>query len=79
MFTIYGKPDCSQCNEAKMLLYFNETEFEYLQVGIDITKQELISIMEVFGVLPRSVPQITRDGKYIGGLKELKILLDTTP
>ena len=77
MFTIYGKPDCSQCTEAKMLLDMNEVVYEYLQVGVDITKQELVSIMEVFGVLPRSVPQIVQDGKYVGGLKELKILLDT--
>ena len=79
MFIVYGKPDCPHCTEAKMLLDLKGAEYEYLQVGVDLTKQELVSVMEVFGVLPRSVPQITKEGKYVGGLKELKILLDTTP
>ena len=78
MFIVYGKPDCSQCTEAKMLLDLADQQYDYLQVGVDLTKQELVSIMEVFGVLPRSVPQITQDKEYVGGLKELKNLLDTT-
>lgn len=75
MFTIYGKPDCSQCTEAKMLLDSVCMGYEYLEVEVDLTKQELMSAMEQYGVIPRSVPQITRDGEYVGGLRDLKELI----
>ena len=75
MFTVYGKEDCTYCVQAVELLKQNGEEFTYKKLGVDYSKEALLSIIGEFGVIPRSVPQIVKDGEYVGGYDALKNLL----
>ena len=73
MYTIYSKPNCQSCNEAKMLLEMEKLPFKHLTLNKDYTLQEL------FTSIPKthkSFPAILKDEKYLGGLAELKLDLD---
>lgn len=69
MITIYGKPNCPQCVSAKSLCESKSQEYEYKEIGKDLTVEEL---REICPVEIRSVPQIFKDGEYVGGYNELK-------
>ena len=72
MITIYGKTACSSCIQAKQLLTSKGVDYEYKLLGTDY------SIQEFYEVMPRSCktfPAICIDGKYLGGLVELKEVL----
>ena len=71
--TIYGKVNCKSCDEAKQLCTNNSVEYEYKQMGKDY------DLSEFYSVAPRSVksfPMVAKDGEYIGGLQDLKNLLN---
>ena len=71
--TIYGKPGCSYCEQAKTLCENKGIQYEYLTVGTDIQLEQLF---ERCGGPVRSVPQIfiNSDGfsEYVGGYNQLK-------
>lgn len=70
--TIFGKTACSSCIQAKQLLASKGVDYEYKLLGADY------SIQEFYEVVPRSCktfPAICIDGKYLGGLVELKEVL----
>lgn len=67
MYTIYSKPSCSYCLQAKDLLEQNKLEFEYKQLGADYTLQEF---MELFPNA-RTFPMIVKDEECIGGFNNL--------
>lgn len=67
-FVIWGQPNCLFCNMAKMLLKSKKLEYEYRELGVIHTKQDLDLLVP--GV--RSVPQIFfENGRHIGGYNEL--------
>lgn len=68
--TIYGRtePACQYCEKAKMLLEIKGIDYTFVNVGTDITKDQLLEIVPG----ARSVPQIFLEGKYIGGFDKLK-------
>ena len=70
-FTIYGKPNCSGCQQAKQLLEQNNIEYIYLSFGKDF------DMLKLFDVAPntRSFPVIFDGDTLIGGLVELKEVL----
>ena len=73
MYTIYSKPNCQSCNEAKMLLEMEKVDFKYLTLNKEYTLQDM------FTNIPKthkSFPAIVKDGKYLGGLADLKADLD---
>jgi glutaredoxin len=77
MITIYGKPDCPQCDQAKNLLKQRGQEFLYIELDLgqeQVNNQQYISRGELLSLFPtaRSVPQITINGSAVGGLMELK-------
>jgi glutaredoxin len=77
MITIYGKPNCPQCDQAKSLVHGIGQEFLYIEldVGQDQTDDRTyISRGDLLSLFPgaRSVPQITANGIVIGGLTELR-------
>lgn len=73
MITIYGKTGCPQCDQAKLFCEQMQIEYEYLVLGVDYEREAFIEVMqEIYGVVPRTMPQITQEGVYIGSLKELK-------
>lgn len=71
-FVVWGQPNCLFCNMAKMLLKSKQLDYEYIELGLTHTKQDLDLLVP--GV--RSVPQIFfKDGRHIGGYNELVELL----
>ena len=67
MYTIYSKPNCSYCSQAKQLLEQNKLEFEYKNLGTHYSLQEF---MELFPNA-RTFPMIVKYGEVIGGFNNL--------
>ncbi len=67
MYTIYSKPSCGYCLQAKDLLEQSKLEFEYKQLGTHYSLQEF---MELFPNAS-TFPMIVKDGELIGGYSEL--------
>ena len=65
---VWSQTNCPACNQAKSLLDIKGIEYEVKMLGVDATKQELLEAVPD----ARSVPQIFLDGKYVGGLTELR-------
>lgn len=68
MFIIYGKQDCPQCDLAKNMCKSKAVEFEYKQLDVDYSLEELI---ELSPQPVRAVPVIFEDVNYIGSTPEL--------
>lgn len=66
---VWSQTNCPACTEAKRLLESRSIKYNECMIGINgYTKKDLISRVPN----ARSVPQIFINGKYIGGLLELK-------
>lgn len=72
-YIVYGKPNCTFCDQAKQLLESKNIDFKYVEVGSEISKEQLF---ETLGFEVRSVPQIVKMangfGEYVGGFDQLK-------
>lgn len=68
---IFGKTDCIHCEQAKMLCSQKDIEFIYQELGKDF---EMQFILEKFPGA-RTFPQITVDGKHVGGFDDLEAFL----
>ena len=75
MITIYGKDDCTYCEQAVSLCKLKGVPYIYKKLGVDITRDELIDKITSYGVVPRTMPQIEDEAGYIGGFKELQVKL----
>lgn len=88
MFTVYSKPACPACDQAKAML--RQRGVQYTEVILDVGQRKIegaayidrASLIEKFPTA-RTVPQITQAGwalgqgeVHIGGLTELKDMLD---
>ena len=67
MYTIYSKPSCSYCSQAKQLLEMKQLPFVYKNLG---THYNLDEFMEL-APNAKSFPQVFKDGKCIGGYSDL--------
>ena len=67
MYTIYSKPSCGYCLQAKQLLEMEQLPFEYKQLG---THYDLDELMEL-APNAKSFPQVFKDGTRIGGFSDL--------
>lgn len=66
---VWSQTNCPACTEAKRLLDSKSIRYNECMIGINgYTKKDLIDRVPN----ARSVPQIFINGKYIGGLRELK-------
>lgn len=72
MYKIFGKDNCSYCNKAKQLLEQFEYPYEYIDVVED---ESALSMLKEMGF--RTVPQIYREDRHIGGYTELFNLITT--
>lgn len=69
---VWSQTNCPACSEAKGLLERYGIQYSERMIGINgYTKKDLIEKVPT----ARSVPQIFLDGKYVGGLLDLKRLL----
>jgi len=71
-YIVYGKDNCPFCNKAKALLEKQNAQFDYLTLGKDYTREELLELAPE----AKTVPQICLDANdelfYIGGYMELE-------
>jgi len=81
MFTVYTKENCPQCETAKQLLKSNSLEFNIIQIAYEHTKLEenvtYMTVQDFMHKYPtvRAMPFILKDETAIGGLNNLKKLL----
>lgn len=75
MISIYGKPSCPHCVEAKSLTESNGLAYNYISIGTDIGIEDFKSLFP----LARTVPQIIIDGVKIGGYTEFKQWIESRP
>lgn len=68
---IWSQPNCLACDQAKTILNIRNIAYEVKTLGENATKQELLEAVPD----ARSVPQIFINGKYIGGIAELRKLV----
>ena len=54
MITIYGKVNCAGCTTAKNTLEVKGVEFEYKQLDVDYTVDELMDLFLNHNVNPRA-------------------------
>jgi glutaredoxin 3 len=80
MYTVYTKPNCPQCDQAKALLESKGLEYKtvHLDVGQPKTADsEYIGRDDLLALIPgaRMMPQIMKEGVAIGSLPELRKVL----
>lgn len=69
---IWTQPNCSACDTAKKLL--EQLNIAYIAKTIDSVETKQLFFTSFPGA--RSVPQISVAGEWIGGLQELKRLIN---
>lgn len=79
-FTIYSKPSCSSCEQAKALLTARGYSYDELildtgQVKDPSKTYTTVETLKAMVPTARTVPQIFRDGTLIGGFDALKNIL----
>ena len=67
MYTIYSKPNCSFCMQARDLLEQNNLDFEYLQLGTHYN----LDVLMTLAPNAKSFPQVFKDGVLVGGYSDL--------
>jgi glutaredoxin 3 len=77
MYTIYGKPNCTYCEQAKALLESKNLPFEYIHLDVGQPKVygvAYISRDELLSRIPgaRTMPQVLQNNELIGGFRELQ-------
>jgi glutaredoxin 3 len=81
MYTIYSKPNCTYCKQAKALL--DSLNLDYVEIELDVGQEKLptgtyVPVSTLLELVPgaKTVPQIFDNDHHIGGFKELKTYLD---
>ena len=76
MYTVYSKPNCPQCVATKTMLM--QMGHQYKEIILDIGQSKLdgveyISREDLLKLAPdaRTMPQIFKDGKRIGGYTDI--------
>ena len=71
---VWSQSNCHACEEAKRLLEKHGIQYAVCEIGLNTgyTKKDLIDLVPN----ARSVPQIFVNGFHVGGLLELKKLLN---
>lgn len=68
-YTIYSKPACSQCDQAKILLKMKGLDFTFKMLGTDY---EIEEIKDLIPPTVKTFPIIFKDNEFFGGLVELR-------
>lgn len=67
--TIFGKPNCPNCEKAKLLCQMKGVEFVYKALGLDYNLEELL---ELIPKEHRTFPVVFNGEAFLGGYKELE-------
>ena len=74
MIQIWGKAQCPHCEAAKAFCEQNKYNYEYRQLDVDFTREE---VLEHFPGA-RTFPQIVVNGEKIGGWDQLRSYIEDT-
>lgn len=79
-FTIYSKPGCTYCEQAKELLKSKGLQYEELILDVGQLKDPNVTYYTVNQLkekvpAARTVPQIFKEDEHVGGFDALKKLL----
>lgn len=76
MYTVFSKPNCPFCDQAKALL--KSKDLPFLEIHLDVGQPKVegsryISCDDLLSLIPtaRTMPQIMNGEQLIGGFKEL--------
>lgn len=77
MITIYGKPGCPQCDQAKAMSQSHSWLYNYIELDLGQQRRDNIEYIsrDQFQMLfpdARSVPQIVVNNTHVGGFKEFQ-------
>jgi glutaredoxin len=77
MFTVYSKDNCGFCVKAKSVLSERGIQFEVVDA---VGNKDLLveKVINSGAPMPRTVPQIFDNDKYVGGYTELIEYLNTS-
>jgi len=73
MIEIYGKSSCPKCHQAKVFCETRNLSYTYKQLDKDFSREE---VLEWFPGA-KTFPQITIDGKKVGGCDQMITYLET--
>lgn len=68
---IYSKPQCPYCVKAKNLAEREKLDYDYYMLDSDFNREQLMALFPT----ARTFPQITIDGKSIGGYTEFESII----
>lgn len=71
---IFGADWCSPCKKSKALCEEHNIEYEFFDISAD--PEALEKVKELLGKEPKTIPQIFNEDGLIGGLDQLKQLLN---
>ena len=76
MITIYSKPNCPQCDQAKSFMKLKNIEYREIILDVGQPKQEGVTYLEVPELkkmypMVKQAPVVVKDGKFVGSYKEL--------
>ncbi len=74
-FTIFGRPGCGYCVQAKQVLGNKGIAYRYVDIHAEGISPEALA--ETVGRPVRTVPQIFHGKNYVGGYHELNQYLKT--
>ena len=69
---LYSKQNCTQCDQAKVLLQMKNVDFKKLQLDQDFSLEDIKTLAPT----ARTFPVIFKDSELLGGLKDLKEYLN---
>jgi glutaredoxin 3 len=77
MYTIYSKPNCTYCEQAKYLLTAKGLTYEELIIDVGQLKEDdrtYVSVQQLKDRVPtaQTVPQIFKGDAHLGGFEALK-------
>ena len=80
MYTVYSKPNCPQCVQAKSLILSKGHEYKEIIIDVGQDKEdnkEYISLSDLKKLIPgaKSAPQIYYQDKLVGDFMALKVSL----
>lgn len=80
MYTVYTKPQCTFCDQAKALLTFRGLPYKEIHFDVGQTKEagkEYVNVAEFKSRYPqvKTAPQIFDGDDYVGGFQELRARL----
>ena len=70
---VYTKDNCPYCVQAKNLLTNKNVSYTEMKIGVDLTREDFISIFPNV----KTVPHIIINGEQIGGFDKLNEWLGT--